>query len=302
MTRETFLKNLPSPEIMKMRLRTFAMLDAIVATSTRSFEFHPRWRRGEQMGAFKDGSGNFFFVWFSAKGAVIRGFDHDSPMSPFRKKPPAPWPGLFEGLPRSLSYALGEEAFALEEVTFCFWHQGRRWVPGAAELPRGKDVDGAESLLACFSLNFSRWAARYYGEPLDKAALTRVWWGKEPIDGAVAAALNPSFDAREIRQEAALLGYKVGDLSGDEGAKAAKAAPPPKPSPKPRARSFGEAEFTVRCEPNRVRMLIHGKEVVAQTKHDVYLELFELVKARIKAKPDGTTLRRRSGLALKDRS
>ena len=277
MKRDKILESLPGPEVMKMRLRTFAMLDAIVSRGQRSFEFHPKWGRAQQMGAFKDGEGNFFFAWFSPRGAVLRGFDHESVMSPFRQTPPAHWPGLFEGLPGELSYALREPAFALDEVTFCFWYTGDRWRSAPLKLPRGRNVDGAESLLACFAPKFSQWAAGYYGEPLDAAALAKVWWGREPIDGPTAAALNADFDAREVRAEAKLLGYALGDLaSRTPPLKKATRAPPPPP------RSFGAAEFLVRCEPTRVRMLIHGKEVVAETRIDVYEQLFDLVKAHIR--------------------
>lgn len=115
------LETLPVPEVMQRRLRVFAMVDAIVAPDARSFEFHPKWGRGEQLGAFKNGSGDFFFAWFSRRGAVVRGFDHESKMSPFRHQPPRQWPGLVEELPKHLGYALTEPAFALEELTFLAW-------------------------------------------------------------------------------------------------------------------------------------------------------------------------------------
>jgi len=54
------------------------MLDAIVSPAQRSFEYHPHWHDGEQMGAFKDTEGDYFFAWFCAHGAVIRGFAHGS--------------------------------------------------------------------------------------------------------------------------------------------------------------------------------------------------------------------------------
>lgn len=42
----------------------------------------------------RDGEGNFYFIWFSAAGAVIRGFSYESPMSPTAANE-EPWPGLF---------------------------------------------------------------------------------------------------------------------------------------------------------------------------------------------------------------
>jgi hypothetical protein len=289
-TRAAFLKGLPSPDLMKRRLRMFAMHDAIVAPEFRSFEFHPKWGPGNaQMGAFKDGEGNFFFAWFSSKGAVIRGFDHDSVMSPFRHDPPVPWPGIFDGLPKELRYALEEPAFVQEEITFAFWAKGGDgdWRAGAVKPPRGKDADGAERLLGCFRKSFEAWRKKYYDTP-SSPALEVLWWERAPITREVVLALNPEADLKAVREEAKLLGWKTSGLEGGAKTKTkAKAAPPPKPrpSPAPKApRSFGAAQFVVSCEPTRVRMLIdEGKTVVVEANVDVYEELFDLVKARLVA-------------------
>jgi hypothetical protein len=217
------------------------------------------------MGAFKDGEGNFFFAWFSSKGAVVRGFDHESAMSPFCKKPAAPWPGILEGLPASLSYAASEPAFALEELTFACWSTGGVWRAGKVKPPRGSDPDGAARLLGCFARNFHSWAEKYYEMKLADDGIDEVWFGR-PLDEAALRALNPEYDKKVVRAEAKLLGWKLA-LDG-------KAVP---------ARSFGEAEFVVRCEPTRVSLLVDGKSV-ASSKLDLYEELFDLVKARLRGK------------------
>lgn len=291
------LAELPHPELMRDRLRMMNMLDAILAPDMRAFEWHPKWGRGEQLGAFKDGEGNFFFAWFSAHGAVLRGFDHDSKMSPFRRQPPAPWPGLFEGLPAQLGHVLKEPAFVQDEVTFCLWNVGDGWQAGRVQRPPGKTADGADGLLACFGRRFRDWAEQYYGEKLDRDALTKVWWGKHALTTADVLALNPQADLGAVRAEAKLLGWPVA-LDDKAAARAAKApaksvTAPAKPArapakvaaskPAPGKRSFGAASFTVRCEPTKVSMLIHdGKQTVASAKVDVYEELFDLVKARLK--------------------
>lgn len=285
-SRAAFLKTLPSPELMKQRLRMFAMHDAIAAPESRNFEFHPKWGPGPtQMGAFKDGTGNFFFAWFSSKGAVITGFDHDSVMSPFRHDPPVQWPGIFDGLPRSLGYVHEKEAVVAEELTFAFWAVGREgdWASGPVKLAPGNDADGAHALLACFGKNFERWRAAYYGTPRSDAL--SVLWREEPITREVVLALNPEADFKEVREEAKLLGWKTVGLEGKSTSalvpktktKAKAKAAPSKRKP----RSFGEAEFVVKCEPTRVQMVIHGKTVVAEAKVDVYEELFDWVKARL---------------------
>lgn len=275
MPKAALLRGLLDPELMKERLRVFTMVDAIVAPDMRSFEWHPAWKKREQMGAYKDGSGNFFFAWFSPKGAVIRGFDHESKLSPFRKRPPEEWPGLFDGFPPALEYARREPAFVLDEITFAMWTTGRGWRAGAVKT----GADGSDELLSCFRPNYAKWAEETYGEPLHPEALRRIWWHREPIDRATIDALNPNADLATIREEAKLTGFALA-LDRKAPALPPAAAKPPKKEPR---RSFGSAEFVVRCEPTRVRMLIGKNKVVAESKLDVYEELFDLVKAKLKA-------------------
>jgi hypothetical protein len=306
----SFLRSLPEPELVARRLRSCALLDAILSPNQRSFEFHPKWRKGEQMGAFKDGSGNFFFAWFSKKGAVIRGFDHESPMSPFRTKPPEPWPGLLGGFPTSLSYATKEPAFALEELTFCLWNTGADWQCGPVKPPRSEraDPDGASELLSCLRKSLRAWANRHWDETLDREAIG-VLERHEAVGAETILALNPDFDEAEVEEEAAALGWSV-DVQAAVARRAERAAAvkqaaakktaagkqsaPVKQSvvKKPTARSaaagaqkrsFGQAEFTVRCEPTYVALVVHGKEV-RKLEEDVYGELFDYVRARLSGK------------------
>jgi hypothetical protein len=197
---------IPDPDLLHRRLRVFAMVDAIVSPEFRSFEFHPRWGRGESVGAFKNGSGDCFFAWFSGRGAVVRGFDHECVMSPFRRDPPMIWPGLLEEFPAALEYALREPAFGDTELTFCYWHAGQEWMRADCERPRGPDPDGSEHVLACLRESFPKWAREYYGEELPLAPLAAVWRG-DPLTPALVKALNPDADLQAVRAEAKALGW-----------------------------------------------------------------------------------------------
>jgi hypothetical protein len=215
--RKALLASIPEISQMQQQLRRLTMLDAILAPEFRAFEYHPAWGKGEELGAFKNGSGDFFFAWFAPAGAVLRGFDHESVMSPFQKDPPVIWPGLFDGLPAALAYANEEVAFALDEVTFCMWSNKASkgaWCEGTARRPAGKDPDGARSLLGCFQKDHRAWATEYYGEELDAGALARVWQEREPIDRATLEALNPEHDLATVREEAKALGWKTSGLGG----------------------------------------------------------------------------------------
>jgi hypothetical protein len=283
------MPRLPQPELLRERCRFCTLVDAIVAPEVPSFEFHSKWRRGEQLAAFKDGTGDFVFLWFSHRGCVVRGFDHESVMSPLRSDPPELWPKLFDGLPRSLGYALHEPAFALDEVTFCLWHlPGDRWERGPVKFPRGagRDPDGARTLLAPFGGSYSRWAADYYGQKLNHVGLQRLRRGA-PLDGETVLALNPEANVAAVRRTAKELGWPIqGKLVQPKPAQQ-KAAPARSrnPAQQPRDRSgkqsFGAAEFRVCCEPTVVKMMIGDQQVVASVQSNIYGELFDLVKRRI---------------------
>ncbi|MFT3711599.1 MAG: hypothetical protein QM817_28515 [Archangium sp.] len=210
--RPALLESLPYPELMERRLRCFTMVDAIVNPEFRAFEWHPKWGRGQRMGAFKDGSGNFFFAWFCKAGAVIRGFDHESVMSPFQSDPPVEWPALFEGLPSALAYAKSEPAFALEEITFACWAKGAEgdWASSkSVKFPRrSADADGSKELLKCFQPNFARWAAEYYGDAVHAKSLKAIW-DDEPITRAMLDAMNPEHELAMVKEEAKLCGFRL---------------------------------------------------------------------------------------------
>jgi hypothetical protein len=253
---------------MKERLRAFAMLDVILAPDMRMFEFHRKWAKGEVVGAYKDGEGNELFVWFTKDGTVLRGFDHELPHNA----------DAFKGLPRKLEAAATEPAFG-EEVTFVCWATSKEgdWTAG-----KSPSKDGSKELLAPFGRNFTKWAAEAYGVELDGGALDRIWRGL-PLDRIAIAKLNPDYDEKAIKAEAKILGWKV-DFSGSTPLPRQKSLPLPKAPPPPKAtmKSFGEAEFVVRVHRDEVKMLIHQSEIVARASVDVYGEIFDWVKARLK--------------------
>lgn len=265
MPSKKLVASLPSPARMKERLRVFAMLDVILAPDLRMFEYHPKWAKGEVVGAYKDGEGNELFAWFTKDGAVLRGFDHERP----------PNRDAWKGLPPKLAAARTEPAFG-EEVTFACWATERE---GAWTAGKAPSKDGSKRLLSPFRPNFTKWAMEAYGVELDGAAMDRLEEGLS-LDRITLAKLNPDYDEKAIKAEAKLLGWKL-DLSGAAPLPRQKSLPLPKPAP-PRARSFGEAEFVVRVHRDEVKMLIHQSEVVARASVDVYGEIFDWVKARLK--------------------
>ena len=227
--------DLPAPDLLMRRLRVFALVDVIVSPEFRSFEFHPRWGRGEIMGAFKNGSGDFFVAWNCRRGVVVRGFDHECVMSPFRRDPPTVWPGLLDEFPAALEYALREPAFGDTELTFCFWNTGGGWQEADYRRPAGDDPDGARHVLACLQQAFPRWARDYYGTELTPGPLAAVWRG-DALTPALVKALNPDADLTAVRGEARDLAWPTTQstrpTAAASGTKAARVPRKPSPSAK----------------------------------------------------------------------
>ena len=82
---------------------TIAALDAVLSPEWgyRYFSFDPHWAAGKRMASMRNGSGDVYFVVFSAEGTVARGFDHDSELSPWARDDGKVAPGILGSLPRS---------------------------------------------------------------------------------------------------------------------------------------------------------------------------------------------------------
>ncbi|HVJ93857.1 MAG TPA: hypothetical protein VM580_28905 [Labilithrix sp.] len=290
---------LPTPSRLRDLLRGLAMLDAILEQDwdSRYYSFDPKWASGEMLGSMRNGEGDWFFAWFpAAGGAAIRGFDHESPMSPFRRKDEAPWPGLYDGLPKGLSEVRSMDGFPPEEVTFAVWNTGRGWKAGAVTFPKGEDdPDGSERLWALLDddpASYLRFAKEYYERKLPLSAVKAIYRG-EPLTRELISALDPKADYETVAQQAQEIGYPMSSLdrtpnktakkkSAKKAAAAKKVAPSAKAPKAPPIR--GEASFKVAVLGPTVQMLVHDKPVVEFTGDGdkLYDELFDLVKAKIK--------------------
>ena len=106
----------------------------------------------EQMASMRSGSGDEYSIVFAPVGAYARGFDHESPMSPYAQSPPAVWPGVGDEVPVEFASFVREPAFSdglVPRVTACLWRHAAdvEWRRGAVTLPGSEaDPDGADWL------------------------------------------------------------------------------------------------------------------------------------------------------------
>ncbi|BFO15284.1 hypothetical protein SHKM778_16720 [Streptomyces sp. KM77-8] len=131
-----------------------AVLEAILSPEWegRRHSFDDHWSETESMASMRNGSGDEYSIVFSPAGAYVRGFDHESPMSPYVMD--GPWPGVLDEVPEVFQPYVEEPAFSDEDgmplVTACLWREplDDGWRTGTIDFPdtASKDPDGARYL------------------------------------------------------------------------------------------------------------------------------------------------------------
>ncbi|MCM2419873.1 hypothetical protein [Streptomyces sp. RKAG293] len=211
---------LPEISIVRDRSRAMAVLDAIMSPDweSRYYSFDSQWSPTEEMASMRDGCGNDYAILFSRAGAYARGFDHESPMSPYRVTPPVPWPGLFDGVPEVFLHHLSEPAFREQDgtprATVCFWREqtDSEWRTGTSEaLPAGvEDGDSAEWLFDVLLDGrpeaYQQFAQEYYEVPVDIGAIRYVY-ALQRLTQSVVSALNPDVDLAHLAADLTKMGY-----------------------------------------------------------------------------------------------
>ena len=161
----------------------------------------------------RDGEGDHFFALFNSSGCFLKGFDHESPMSPWRQPSKELWPGMLTGIPESFSYCLSEPAFDVPNTTFCIWRENsdRTWNMGDIQFPDGSDPDGSESLLSPLDgkpESYKDWAEDYYERAVDLDAVSEVLHGIA-LSSALLERLNPEQSLALMQDDIESIGWPV---------------------------------------------------------------------------------------------
>lgn len=197
---------LPAPAQLRAHLRALAVLDAATCADRRfcQYSYNTTWGPGVEAALMENGSGDDFSVLFTPAGVLIRGFDHESVMSPYATDDEEVWAGVIDEVPTTLRRHLDEPAFRDEDldvplVTACLWREtgDTAWRTGSTiAFPAGReDPDGSgflfrlltdrspEAVQAHFEDHFER--------PVPLDAVRHVLTGG-PLTLAIAGALNPT--------------------------------------------------------------------------------------------------------------
>lgn len=212
-------RRLPAIADLRNLCRSLAMLDAIAspAPENRYYFFDTARAEGEEMASMSNGSGDEYSIVFSAAGSFIRGFDHESPMSPYGHHDHAPWPGVLDDIPAVFEPLLEEPAFIDENgvpiVTACLWREPTddRWHHGTIDFPTGRaDPDGSAGLFHLLidrsPRAYQHFAEDYYEIPVDLAAVSAVY-ESQPLDQGIVSSLNGEISLTDLAQDISRIGY-----------------------------------------------------------------------------------------------
>ncbi|MFD5229357.1 hypothetical protein ACFWJ5_12620 [Streptomyces qaidamensis] len=202
MTVHDVARHLPEITVLREHCRSMAVLEAVLSPEweSRRHTFDDHWSETESMASMRSGSGDEYSIVFSAAGAYARGFDHESPMSPYAED--GPWPGVLDEVPEVFRPYVEEPAETADD----------RWRAGTIEFPDAatEDPDGARYLFQLLVDRspeaFQRWAEDYYEVPVGREAVRHVF-SSRPLTEEMVRALNPKIVLADLSEDIAEIGY-----------------------------------------------------------------------------------------------
>ncbi|GIO08749.1 hypothetical protein J31TS6_47770 [Brevibacillus reuszeri] len=207
-------KPFPDPEKLKQQLLRLSALDIVLCSEDwlRRYQFFPQWDEGVTMASISNGSGDDMYILFAPEGVIVKGFDHESAMSPHARDDYEVWPGIYEQVPASLLKRLEDEALTKEDVTFCLWREpgDTEWRTGEIANPEQLD-DGSDFLLGMIyetAEDYIEWAKDYYEIELPVDAVKSIFQSRTISEKAILK-LNPERNAELAVKELGAIGISV---------------------------------------------------------------------------------------------
>ncbi|MER7008565.1 hypothetical protein ABT297_36710 [Dactylosporangium sp. NPDC000555] len=144
---------LPPIDVLRDRCKALAVLERIIDSIEPYYAYTKHWG-DDEAALMSNGSGDQWAIVFTAEGAFIRVFNHESAMTPYRDPDRELWSGLLDGIPPIFGPQVEEPAFGDGEghflATAVLWRRtgDDRWHAGESIVfppPPGSRVGCAAS-------------------------------------------------------------------------------------------------------------------------------------------------------------
>ncbi len=212
-------KNLPSIDEIKEILISQAVLDIILTEEEnhwlRLINFYKNYSKGLDMVKIDNIAGDHVYILFSDEGAIIKGFDHESILSPYANDEGKIAKGIYESVPNELMKLL-DDSVEVQDVTFCIWRKRTDmfWCKGEVTVPDDyKNGDDGEDFLLGYIFqdadSWLEWAQGYYDEQgkIIKIDHVKKVYEHQNITKEIVESINPDRDFEEVNQELKKIGY-----------------------------------------------------------------------------------------------
>ena len=168
------------------------------------------------MASMRNGSGDEYFILFDSQGAIMKGFAHESSMSPWATESEQVCRGVLDEVPSEFQEFLTEPAFSIGDTTFCIWRRkvDPFWQVGQIDYPEEDDPDGSEDLLFILDgapTTYRDFAEQYYERPVDFSAVIHVYEQK-PLTTEILEVLNAEVSREDLKSDLAQIGYPIGAI------------------------------------------------------------------------------------------
>jgi len=207
------LSTLPDIAALTKLTQSLALLDAIICPEWeyRYYSFDAHWTNNLSVFFMRNGSGDEFIILFAKEGAVIKGFAHESAMSPYRHSPLQVWAGVIDEIPKVLRTYLLDPAFELSATTFCIWRtvSDTKWKCGNVMFPDDPLGDGSAMLLTMLDgdpTTYQTYAQEYYEKTFELSAIKHIYHHLLLTD-EVVKDLNSELTLSDFNKELQTIGY-----------------------------------------------------------------------------------------------
>lgn len=193
------------------------MLDAILSEEWdyRFYSFNSHWDKDDptqMMASMRNGCGDHYFILFSPIGAAIKGFAHESAMSPANNEDRV-YPGVLNEVPAEFTSVLNEPAFIMGDTTFCLWRKSEdtEWHSGNIDFPvnAGDDPDGSKQLLAILDgkpSTYVDYARDYFELDIHEKDVAHIY-NLKPLTPDLLERLHCTRTLEELQQDVSEIGY-----------------------------------------------------------------------------------------------